>query len=92
MPFEGRGISVIVTRSILAVEMEAASLYAFADARRKAVVCFAHITNQMGEIESDFEKGEADGSLVSLEVISTVARHWSSWFGKEDRVEEEGLS
>jgi purine-nucleoside phosphorylase len=37
---------------ILAVEMEAAALYAFAQARRKPVVCFAHVTNQMGNIES----------------------------------------
>src|SRR3989344_5346453 len=31
---------------ILAVEMEAAALYAFAATRRKPVVCFAHVTNQ----------------------------------------------
>jgi len=59
---------------ILAVEMEAASLYAFAEARRKPVVCFAHITNQMGRVEGDFEKGEADGSVASLHLIENVAR------------------
>src|SRR5262249_34265297 len=32
-------------RRILAVEMEAAGLYAFARARRKPVLCFAHVTN-----------------------------------------------
>jgi len=42
---------------ILAVEMEAAALYAFAAARNKPVLCFAHVTNQMGRIEGDFEKG-----------------------------------
>jgi uridine phosphorylase len=46
---------------ILGVEMEAAALYAFAEARGKAVVCFAHITNQMGSVENDFEKGAAQG-------------------------------
>jgi len=30
---------------------------------------FAHVTNQMGRIEQDFEKGEADGSVSSLAVI-----------------------
>ena len=49
-------------RNILAVEMEAAGLYAFAQARRKPVLCFAHVTNQMAVNEGDFEKGEADGS------------------------------
>lgn len=61
---------------ILAVEMEAAGLYAFARARRKPVLCFAHVTNQMAVIEGDFEKGEADGSAASLNVIATAARAW----------------
>jgi uridine phosphorylase len=64
------------TRNILAVEMEAAGLYAFAKARRKPVLCFAQVTNQMAVIEGDFEKGEADGSSASLAVIATAARAW----------------
>ena len=58
---------------LLAVEMEAAALYAFASARGKAVICFAHVTNQMGRTEQDFEKGEADGSVSSLLVIRRTA-------------------
>ena len=61
---------------ILAVEMEAAALYAFAAARKQPVLCFAHVTNQMGRIEGDFEKGVADGAEESLNVISQVARRW----------------
>lgn len=61
---------------VMAVEMESASLYAFAQAKQKPVVCFAHITNCMGVSEGDFEKGEADGSLASLRLISAVARNW----------------
>jgi len=57
----------------VAVEMEAAALYAFARARERAVLCFAHVTNQMARIEGDFEKGEADGSRASLDVIATAA-------------------
>ncbi len=44
-------IGVMKQRGILAVEMEAAALYAFAEARQRAVVCFAHVTNQLGRIE-----------------------------------------
>lgn len=58
---------------LLAVEMEAAALYAFACARGKAVICFAHVTNQMGRSQLDFEKGEADGSVSSLEIIRRTA-------------------
>jgi uridine phosphorylase len=59
---------------MLAVEMEAAALYAFAEARKKPVLCIAHVTNQMGRIEGDFEKGVADGAEESLKLIATVAR------------------
>ena len=61
---------------VLAVEMEAASLYAFAQAKQKPVVCFAHITNRMGVSEGDFEKGEADGTVASLRLIEAVAQRW----------------
>jgi uridine phosphorylase len=58
----------------LAVEMEAAALYAFAKARRRDVLCFAHVTNQMAVAEGDFEKGEMDGARDSLDVIAAAAR------------------
>jgi uridine phosphorylase len=63
---------------ILAVEMEAAALYAFAQARRKPVVCFAHVTNQIGNIEGDFEKGQDDGSQAILQVVAVTAKRWLS--------------
>ena len=65
-------------RGILAVEMEAAALYAFAQARGKAVVCFAHVTNQMGQVEGDFEKGEGAGSrdALRLDCGSGSGRGW----------------
>jgi uridine phosphorylase len=56
--------------------MEAAALYAFAEARGKPVLSFAHVTNQMGRIEGDFEKGEANGTRDALDVISAAARTW----------------
>ena len=56
--------------------MEAAALYAFAQARNRAVICFAHVTNQMGRIEGDFGKGAADGAEESVRVISLAAGRW----------------
>lgn len=57
---------------ILAVEMEAAALYAFAEARQKSVLCFTHVTNQMGQ-SGDFEKGAANGATASLALIQAIA-------------------
>jgi len=71
-------VAAAKAEGILAVEMEAASLYAFAEAKQKAVICFAHITNTMGLVEGDFEKGEADGSAASLRLIDAVAQGWCS--------------
>lgn len=58
---------------VLAVEMEAAALYAFATAARQSVICFAHVTNSMAQTEGDFEKGEADGVTATLAVIAAAA-------------------
>jgi uridine phosphorylase len=46
-------IEAALQAGILAVEMEAAALYAFAKARGQPVLCFAHVTNQMGRIEGE---------------------------------------
>jgi uridine phosphorylase len=56
-------------KGILAVEMEAAALYTFALATGARVVCLAHVTNTMGIVEQDFEKGEADGARDALSVL-----------------------
>jgi uridine phosphorylase len=62
------------TKGILAVEMEAAALYAFARARGASVLCLAHVTNTMGLSERDFEKGEADGSTDALRVLEIAMK------------------
>jgi uridine phosphorylase len=62
----------------LAVEMEAAALYAFANATRRQVICFAHVTNAMAQIEGDFEKGEADGTTATLAVVAAAIRAWAT--------------
>jgi uridine phosphorylase len=77
-PFRETADAIEAARAagILAVEMEAAALYAFAAARERAVLCLAHITNQMGRVDGDFEKGAADGAEESLKVIALVGRAW----------------
>jgi uridine phosphorylase len=77
-PFRETDIAVekAEEEGILAVEMEAAALYAFARARDKKIICFAHVTNQMGNIEGDFEKGEANGTRDALRLVAAAARIW----------------
>jgi uridine phosphorylase len=61
---------------ILAVEMEAASLYAFAAARARPVICLAHVTNQLACVDGDFEKGDANGAAGSLDLVAALAAAW----------------
>jgi uridine phosphorylase len=73
-----QAIEAMVRRGLLAVEMEAAALYAFAAARNRTVVCFAHVTNRMGQVEGDFEKGDADGTTEALAIVVRTARRLRS--------------
>lgn len=66
---------------ILAVEMEAAALYTFATERGCPVVCFAYVTNEMGQGDSEFEKGDANGSTAALEIIDAAITAWKSCSG-----------
>jgi purine-nucleoside phosphorylase len=67
---------------IIAVEMEAAALYAFAQARAVPVLCLAHVTNRMAQVEGDFEKGDADGSTASLAALFAIAAAWRDGEGR----------
>jgi len=80
-PFRETAEAIAAARDagLIAVEMEAAALYAFALARKRPVLCFAHVTNQMGLVDRDFEKGIADGAEDSLNVLSAMARAWRTW-------------
>lgn len=77
-PFRETAAAIDAARAlgILAVEMEAAALYAFARARTRPVVCFAHVTNQMAQVAGDFEKGEDNGVHDALDLIAAAARAW----------------
>jgi uridine phosphorylase len=61
-------------RGAVCVEMEAAGLYAFAQARHRDVVCVAHLTNTMARSEGDFEKGVDNGSVDSLKLIEFLVQ------------------
>ncbi|HEX5454630.1 MAG TPA: nucleoside phosphorylase [Stellaceae bacterium] len=82
-PFRETAAAIVAARArgILAVEMEAAALYAFAQARQRPVLCFAHVTNQMAVEAGDFEKGEDSGATASLAVTAAVARAWLAAHG-----------
>jgi purine-nucleoside phosphorylase len=73
-PFRETAGAIAAARSkgVLAVEMEAAALYAFARAAGVQVLCLAHVTNTMGQAERDFEKGEADGTADALAVLEVI--------------------
>ncbi len=73
---------------ILAVEMEAAALYALAVAQQRDIICFAHVTNQMGQAAEDFEKGVAQGSHAALQVIGRTAQHWLHQRADQQRARE----
>ncbi len=77
-PFRETASAIEHCRSlgVLAVEMEAAALYAFSEARKNPVICFAHVTNQMGRIEGDFEKGIDNGEHTVLQLFYTAAKIW----------------
>ena len=77
-PFRETEGAIAFARSegLLAVEMEAAALYAFAEAKRQSVICLAQVTNQMATVENDFEKGEDDGNKEMVDLIASVAQLW----------------
>ena len=45
------------------------------------MLCLAQITNQLGRVERDFEKGEHNGAEAALRVIAALAR---GWLARED--------
>ncbi|TLX44116.1 uridine phosphorylase [Xanthobacter autotrophicus] len=63
---------------LLAVEMEAAALYAFARAQNQPVLCLAHVTNQLGCVDGDFEKGDHNGACRSIALASAFALAWDA--------------
>ena len=65
-------IQAAADKGILAVEMEAAALYALAAARGFKIICLAHVTNTMAQDGADFEKGQDDGTVDALAVLGNI--------------------
>jgi uridine phosphorylase len=75
-PFRETATAIEFARSqgVLAVEMEAAALYTFAQTAGVAVICIAHVTNTMGLAEQDFEKGKRTEPLRRLGCLKRLCR------------------
>jgi uridine phosphorylase len=71
-----RAIEAARIQGVLAVEMEAAALYALAQRCRRHVVCLAYVTNAMGQSGIDFEKGADGGAADALRVLDAVTAMW----------------
>lgn len=73
-PFRETTLAIEAARAkgIIAVEMEAAALYAFARSAGVRVLCLAHVTNTMAQAGDDFEKGEDDGARDALAVLEAA--------------------
>jgi uridine phosphorylase len=76
-------IAAYCNEGIVAVEMEAAALYALAQAKQYDIICFAHVTNQMAQQGEDFEKGPDQGSQTALAIIRQVAHAWLRRHGND---------
>jgi uridine phosphorylase len=56
---------------VLAVEMQAASLFAFSVARRFPVGVVAHVTNRVGDTDEQFHKGT---HALEFEILKRICR------------------
>lgn len=85
-PFRETASAIASARAagLQAVEMEVAGLYAFARARRKPVVCFALVTNQMAVDGDDFEKGASNGAEHALALAAAAGHAWHCLEGPAD--------
>jgi uridine phosphorylase len=70
----GRQLAEYARQGVLAVEMQAASLFAFGIARAVPVGMVAHVTNAVDHQEDPFEKGSHEFSQRLLETMCRVAK------------------
>lgn len=61
------------TRGVLAVEMQAASLFAFGQARGISTGLVAHVTNAIDHHGEPFHKGPDDADVAILEAIARIS-------------------
>ena len=65
----GEQLEHYANEGVLAVEMQAASLFAFAEARRASVGLIAHVTNAINHEGQPFDKGPEDFGFRLFEAI-----------------------
>ena len=65
-------------RASLVPTRSPASLYAYAEATRRDVVCVAHVTNTLAVDGDDFEKGADAGTHRILAVVDAIAHSWAA--------------
>lgn len=77
-PFRETDAAIAYARSegLLAVEMEAAALYALARVRSLPILCLARVTNQMATVGEDFEKGEDRGNRDLMRLLDILHQSW----------------
>jgi hypothetical protein len=44
----------------------------------RSITGFAHVTNQMGQTEGDFEKVQEQGSFTALHILTQTATAWKN--------------
>jgi uridine phosphorylase len=90
-PFRETALAIAERQAqgIHAVEMEAAALLSFAEAKKRPVIAIAHITNAMAQEPGDFDKGQDHGAETALAIasaiVSATAGEYSSGFGSTPR-------
>jgi purine-nucleoside phosphorylase len=62
------------TKGALAVEMQAASLFAFASARRANVAVVAHVTNAIDQTSGPFDKGSDEHGWETVQAMCRAGR------------------
>lgn len=77
-PFRETREAIAHARSnhLLAVEMEAAALYALAQAKSLSILCLAKVTNQMATVPNDFEKGAINGNEDLMHLLHHLTLIW----------------
>jgi uridine phosphorylase len=75
------------SKGVLAVEMQAASLFAFAQARYASVGLVAHVTNAVHDERDSFDKGPEDFNLLLLQTICRAGGKMQRKLGRHSKGE-----
>lgn len=70
------------SKGVLAVEMQAASLFAFAKARHASVALVAQVTNAVHDQWDSFDKGPEDFNLLLLQTICRAGGNYATQLGR----------